>query len=222
MAGEQAMPRLVCFDWGGVILKHCRSWHEGCAAAGLPVHEQVLTPHHTTKRRALTQLFQRGQISEQDFFEQLTSVNDGLYTREELVRIHDAWLLSEYDGIDRVIDALVKTPGVETALLSNTNHAHWVRHIPGADGRPADFPTAGKLKHRHASHLFGMAKPDAEIYREFERHVDFAGSDVLFFDDLPENIATASTIGWRCVLVDHTGDTASQIAGALAEHNIHV
>jgi len=186
------------------------------------VHEQVLTPHHTTKRRALTQLFQRGQISEQYFFEQLTSVNDGLYTREELVRIHDAWLLSEYDGIDRVIDALVKTPGVETALLSNTNHAHWVRHIPGADGRPADFPTAGKLKHRHASHLFGMAKPDAEIYREFERHVDFAGSDVLFFDDLPENIATASTIGWRCVLVDHTGDTASQIAGALAEHNIHV
>jgi len=27
--------RMVCFDLGGVLIKHCRTWREGCAAAGL-------------------------------------------------------------------------------------------------------------------------------------------------------------------------------------------
>lgn len=208
--------RIVCFDWGGVILRHCRSWQEGCAAAGLPVHPEVLTPDHTQRRRALTQAFQRGHLSPTDFFDQLAAINNGQYTREELVRIHDAWLLDEYPGVHQVLEALVQVPTIETALLSNTNHDHWVRHLPGPGGKAPDYPAAALLKHRHASHLLGLAKPDAAIYQEFERLVGARGGEVLFFDDLKENIDAAAALGWQCVHIDHTTDTAAQIRRGVA------
>ena len=52
--------RIVCFDWGGVILRHCRSWQEGCAAAGLPVHPEVLTPEPRDPHPGLHGLLSEG------------------------------------------------------------------------------------------------------------------------------------------------------------------
>jgi len=211
---------MVCFDWGGVILRHCRSWQEGCAAAGLPVHERVLTAEHTQRRRGVTQEFQRGLITPDRFFDGLVAANDGLYTREELVRIHDAWLLDEYPGIHDLLEQLCAIESIETALLSNTNHEHWVRHLAKSDGGAPDYPAAGLLKHRHASHLLGLAKPDEAIYREFERLTGATGEEILFFDDLRENIETAARLGWRGVHIDHTTDTCVQIRAGLASAGI--
>lgn len=218
--------QLVCFDWGGVILKHCRSWREGCAAAGLPVREPVENgkpldaAEYVQIRRKLTQDFQRGLITQEEFFPALAAANDHLYTHDELVRIHDAWLLDEYPGIQDVIQRLCSRQDVETALLSNTNEAHWARHIPKSDGTQADYPTAGLLKHRHASHLLGLAKPDAAIYEAFEREVGVRGASILFFDDLAENIEQAQRLGWTCVHVDYTGDTAQQVGSALRSYGL--
>ena len=35
--GPTAALRLVCFDLGGVIIRICRTWAEGCTAAGVAV-----------------------------------------------------------------------------------------------------------------------------------------------------------------------------------------
>ncbi len=221
MTDASKPPALVAFDWGGVILRHCRGWGEGCRAAGLPVHDEVLTPEHTARRRSLTQAFQRGELEESAFLHGLHEANDGRYTPDELTRIHDAWLLDEYEGVRAVIERLVATPGVETALLSNTNAAHWRRHLPGPGGRAPDYPTAGLLRHRHASHLLGLAKPDEAIYLAFERATGFSGPEILYFDDLAENLAAPARLGWRCVHVDHAGDTARQIADSLRTLGVH-
>jgi FMN phosphatase YigB (HAD superfamily) len=39
---------------------------------------------------------------------------------------------------------------------------------------------------------------------------------VLFFDDLKENIDAAAALGWQCVHIDHTTDTAAQIRRGVA------
>ena len=213
-------PRIVCFDWGGVILRHCRSWQEGCAAAGLPCHETVLTPEHTVRRRALTQKFQKGELSVDAFFESLVHANDGRYTRDELIQIHDAWLLDEYEGVHGLLERLSRVPHVETALLSNTNHEHWVRHLPKPCGGAPDYPAAALLKHRHASHLLGLAKPDEAIYEAFEQLVRARDREILFFDDLAENLEAPRRRGWRCVHIDHTTATEPQIRRGLQEHGI--
>ncbi len=211
--------RLVCFDWGGVILRHCRSWAEGVKAAGLDLRGNTDSPECQARRKPLGQAFQIGLLTSQEFFEKLHDAVDRLYTIDELHRIHDAWLLDEYPGVDRVIDRLHKNSSITTALLSNTNERHWSRHIPTATTR-ADFPTAHTLHHRHASHLLRLAKPASEIYSAFEEATGFAGAEILFFDDLPDNIATAACFGWRTALVDHTRDTAPQIEHTLRTHEL--
>lgn len=211
--------RLVCFDWGGVILGHHRSWAEGCAAAGLPVHPETDTPECQQRRRVVSSRFQLGEIDSKTFFLLLREATNHLYSTEELERIHLAWLKSEYPGIGAIINRLNTTRGIETALLSNTNEAHWDRHLP-RDGVEAEFPTIGMLTYRLASHLVGYAKPDERIYIALENTTGHQGSDILFFDDLPDNVEAAKKRGWRAELIDHTGDTAAQIESHLRRHGV--
>lgn len=208
---------LVCFDWGGVILRHCRSWEEACRVGGLEMRAGIMAPELVHLRRLATRAFQAGRIACDEFYDMLTHATGGLYTREECVRLHDAWLLDEYEGMSEVVDE-IHARGVVTALLSNTNESHWRRGFP--EMGKADYPTAGKLRHAHASHLLGFAKPQEEIYRAFENAVGVRGEGVLFFDDLEENLATARGLGWQTVRVDHTGDTAAQVRGALREFGL--
>ncbi|MFZ4574300.1 MAG: HAD-IA family hydrolase [Phycisphaerales bacterium] len=212
-------PRMICFDWGGVILKHCRSWEEGCAAARLPVRFDPREATGLARRRELSRLHQTGRVTHEEYLGLLRESTGNTYTLDELERVHAAWLLDEYPGVAEVIARLVSTAGIETGLLSNTNHAHWVTHLPAASA-PPKYPTASLLKHRHASHLMGMMKPDEDIYREFERLTGARGGEILFFDDLEDNVRTAQSIGWNAVRVDHTGDTAAQITSALIGHRV--
>jgi HAD superfamily hydrolase (TIGR01509 family) len=204
--------RLVTFDWGGVILKHHRSWADSCVSAGVEVRQGHDRTELVMQRRALNLQFQCGKLTPQEFYPKMAGATGGLYTAAEVRRIHDAWLTEEYPGIDAVIGRLTALTRVETALLSNTNECHWARM--------KDFPTAGLLKHRHASHLLGHAKPGPDIYRAFERATGFSGAEVLFFDDVVENVAAAVEVGWRAELIDYKEDTASQVAGHLARYGV--
>ncbi|MBL8761584.1 MAG: HAD-IA family hydrolase [Phycisphaerae bacterium] len=210
--------RVVCFDWGGVLLRICRSWAEGCAAAGLDVRGQVQAPELVTRRRAISEQYQIGRMSTDEYAEAMSRAMGGVYLPSEVLRVHDAWLIEEYPGVDRVVAELHATRSVRTALLSNTNALHWERHAPSRGLR--HFPTAGSLHHPHASHLMGRAKPGLEIYREFESLVGVRGASIIFFDDLPENIAAAQSLGWHAVRIDHEGDTATQIRAALGTADV--
>jgi putative hydrolase of the HAD superfamily len=226
-------PRVVCFDWGGVILRHCRSWDEACAAAGLDVREGVHDPELVGLRRIASRAYQCGRVECDAFFEMLAFATGGLYSEAECRRLHDAWLISEYAGVGAVIDEL-EARGVATALLSNTNATHWSRMAPGggamgggamgggAAGRGGGphFPTAARTRIRMASHLVGLAKPDASIYAAFERISGATAGEIVFFDDVRENVEAARERGWRAVEVDHTRETEPQIRGALVEMGV--
>ncbi len=211
---------LVCFDWGGVIVRICRSWAEGCAAAGLPVRGASGQPEWAARRRPLARRFEVGGLTSAEFFAGMAESMDHLYTAAEIEKIHAAWLVGEYGGVDRVVERLIGTAGIETGMLSNTNEHHWARQGPDPAGVLPHFPTAGLLKHRHASHLIGHAKPDARIYEAFAAAVGRAPGEILFFDDLADNIAAARASGWQAAEIDHTGDTAAQIERHLREHGV--
>ena len=191
--------KLVCFDWGGVILRICRNWQEGCAAAGLPVRRRDESPEAqaalASARAEVARRYQTGEIDCAAFHAGIAAATVGLYTPDEVRRIHDAWLIAEYPGVDRVVARLVETPGVQTGLLSNTNAGHWRRQLPGPDGSRADFPTVARLKHRRGRHLPGAAKPGAGIYRLCEGQSGLAGGAILFFDGRQENVKSAHGIG---------------------------
>jgi glucose-1-phosphatase len=219
MSERPSAIRCVCFDWGGVILRHCRGWAEACIAAGVPLREGMDDPVRKQRRQELNHLFQIGRMQEREFFPQIAEATGGLYTEADVRRLHHAWLLTEYAGVGEVIDAINATGNVETALLSNTNAAHWARHIDTPD-RKADYPTIQRITHRHASHLLGYAKPHGDIYRAFEDATCMGPGNILFFDDLPDNIAMARQLGWHAVLIDHTRETAPQLHAALQRFGV--
>lgn len=211
--------RCVCFDWGGVILRICRSFEEGVHRAGLDLRPGTDAAALKQQRHDLAQEYQIGRLSREDFLNRVSQAMNGVYSPAEFERIHDAWLIAEYAGVDRLVADLLDSPGVETAMLSNTNELHWRRQRPDAAGLP-HFPTAGRLKHRHASHLLGLAKPDASIYRAFERATGFTPGSILFFDDLVDNIDAARACGWYAEQIDHTGDTAAQMRDLLRRYGV--
>ena len=213
---------IVVFDWGGVILRICRSWEEGCARAGLDVRDGPMRDEFTALRRRIAHDYQVGAIGCDAFAKNLSDAMNGLYSTAEIRAIHDAWLIEEYPGIAELIGQLVGAGHVTTGMLSNTNHLHWSQQLTPGEGGTSRFPTARQLEHRHASHLLGIAKPDAGIYEQFERETGFAGGEILFFDDLPENIDAARSRGWRAERIDHDGDTAGQIRGWLDAHGVTI
>lgn len=212
---------LVVFDLGGVVVRICRSWEEACRAAGVEHRTGMDDPMLQTGRREAVKLYERGLIGCGEFFARVAAKTGGLYEPAEVRRVHDSWLLGEYEGVGTLIDDL-HGAGIETGVLSNTNHSHWEIMAGRDEPRMKGCPTPWLTKHCHASHLLGLAKPDREIYDEFARRAGRAGrtGEIIFFDDLLENVDAARGAGWRSERIDYTGDTAAQMRAYLASHGV--
>jgi putative hydrolase of the HAD superfamily len=200
-------PRLVCFDLGGVVIRICRSWAEGCAAAGLPDRDPGIWTATAPARRAVNDRYQTGRIDGAAFAAQLSALVGGLYTPSEIMGVHRAWLLEEYPGIADLVARLRKS-GLRTAALSNTNHEHWT--AIGA------YPAVMRMHDLVASHQVGLHKPDPAIYRRLEAITGFAGAEIVFFDDTAENVDAARAARWHAGLIDPAGSPAAQVDAFLA------
>jgi FMN phosphatase YigB (HAD superfamily) len=213
MAAHASRPDLVVFDLGGVLVRIAQSWAEGCRLAGVEVRGEAGEPATWAQREPLVVAYEVGRIDRAQYCSELARVSGGLYTAEEVGRIHDAWLIEEFAGLGAVFDALDRA-GVASAVLSNTNAAHWDVQFP-TNGATPKFPTLARVTHPHASHLLGARKPDREIFRALEEATGRPGR-VLFFDDLGRNVEGARAAGWEAVLIDPLADPPAQVRAALA------
>ncbi len=198
--------RLVCFDLGGVVIRICRSWNEACAAAGMTVRDPELWQRTRPIRYRLVEDFQTGHIDAPTFAARASEQVSGLYSPAEILGVHNAWMLEEYAGVAELIDR-VHDAGFDTAALSNTSHDHWAQILT--------YPAVMRLRNRLASHLLGLHKPDPMIYRQLERQLGYRADEIIFFDDMPENVTAAGAIGWHAHLIDPGADPAEQIATIL-------
>jgi FMN phosphatase YigB (HAD superfamily) len=196
---------LVAFDLGGVLVRICRSWHEGCDAAGL-ARGQDPGAADPERVRELVSLQQRGELDHAVFCRELARCVGPTLSAAQAAAVHDAWILGEYADVTVMLNQL-KEAGIPTACLSNTNAAHWRQMEP--------MPFFARLDHRHASHLLRLEKPDPRIFTAFEREVGRRGAEIAYFDDLADNCAAARAAGWRVCQVDPRRETVPQIQEAL-------
>jgi glucose-1-phosphatase len=212
-------PRVVCFDLGGVLVRICRSWDEACVQAQLPFRNALAFGSEAmrSRRQDVVDRYQRGDLESDAYYVELSRAVDELYSIAEVEQIHAAWTLQEYPGALALIRELNRLPEVTTACLSNTNAVHW-RRLAGEDGR-TEYPAVLALRHRLASHLLRCSKPDASIYERaratFFESLAGRPEDIIFFDDLQENVLAARAAGWTAFLVDPLGDTPSQMRAQL-------
>ena len=201
------------------MVRIVKTFAEACARAGVPMRGELDHPGAAK----IADDHGCGRIDDQAWAERHSRALGGLYTVPELLAVHAAWLLREYDGVYGIVSSL-NAGGTPTACLSNTTESHWRRLIHEVDGRPLEgepeFPGIAALKWHFASHKLGVAKPDPAAFRALERETKMRGANVLLLDDTPVNVETARGLGWRAELIDPLEETAPQIARHLAHHGV--
>ncbi|HTM43658.1 MAG TPA: HAD family phosphatase [Polyangiaceae bacterium] len=207
---------VVCFDLGGVLVRICRSWAEAVTTAGLEaraprdVHEAELIQ----RRRKLIDEHTTGALTNEGYYQAMSQAFGGLYTAAEMEQIHRAWTLDLYPGATDLVAELNELPHVVTACLSNTNDAHWQRLVGD------EYAPICTLRHQLASHQLQVAKPHPEIYQRALGIFGVRPDDVIFFDDLAENVEAARQAGWHAEQVDPLADAAAQMRGHLRQYGV--
>ncbi len=210
--------RLVCFDWGGVVLRISRSWEDRFVRAGFAPPPELDEPAFASQLDQIADDYQRGLLTCEQYFSTIAAKTDGAYSPAHIQQVHDAWLIDEYDGVGLLIDKLNKMDTVTTGMLSNTNAAHWARQHDG----PGGFPAASRIARRLASHELGYAKPDPAIFRVATDAFGVTPEEILYFDDIPEYVAAARNAGWHAQRIDHEGDTCQQVHRHLIDAQVLV
>ena len=206
--------RLVCFDLGRVLIRICDGWREACGVAGVEAPVSELTREQWA---GLLQLIDRIEVGEDGIDVFCAEAGRCLGIESDVVaEVWRHWTLGPYPGAAELI-AELRGRGVRTACLSNTNVRHWEVLTDPADPH---YPAVAGLDHRFASHLIGRRKPDELAYAHVERETGVAAGEILFFDDLTENVVAANRRGWRGRLVPRCENPVPVIRAALREEGV--
>jgi HAD superfamily hydrolase (TIGR01509 family) len=193
---------LVCFDLGRVLIRLCASWERACELAGV-APPQGLANLGAEARAALEKLSARYDTGPIDLttFARVCVPYSGSRP-DDLVKMFHCYLLGPYPGAAALLEELSRT-GVRTACLSNTGEPHW-----GMMNDPAgsNYLALERLHYRFPSHLVGLRKPDDAIYAHVERETGLSGKQIVFFDDVEENVQAAARRGWRACRIDPKPD----------------
>lgn len=184
-------PRALLFDLGGVVLDHDfgRAFESWQACSRIDAAEMARRFSHDEPYSR----HERGELHADDYFRHLAEV---LEIDAPVERIAQGWN-STFIGLlettlARVHRARTRLP---TYAFSNTNHSHqavWSER----------FPTmVSAFEHVFTSNELGMRKPEREAFHHVSASMGFEPDEVLFFDDLEENVIGARAAGLQAVLV---------------------
>ena len=134
---------------------------------------------------------QDGELSMREVFENHVG---SLSEKVEFPQFVDAWgtmLGEDFPQVRKAYESL--KPGVDLYTLSNTNdlHAHQLQ----------EHWLCGASREFWLSCEIGMSKPGEKVFRWVLEQMQLAGDEVVFFDDLEENISAAGQLGIHGYLV---------------------
>jgi FMN phosphatase YigB (HAD superfamily) len=207
-AAQQA---LVCFDLGRVLVRICDGWVDAFKEAGLQ-----FDPPPTLRRVApilseAVHALELGTLSLDEF-----AIRGASFLGIEVRHVRavvDAFVRGPYPGAALLLDDLAQA-GVWTACLSNTNHRHW--QLMSSWTMPEE-QLLRRLTFRFASHTIGVRKPDEMAYAIVERETGVVPSQIVFFDDLIENVEAARRRGWQAVHVAPCDDPVMKMRAHLRD-----
>ena len=211
------MSNLVCFDLGRVLVRICDSWGEAFhraerAELAVRVEAQLRDGADAglrTRISSTVHALERGEISPQAFCD-LSAELLGC-SSDDIAASLDVFVHGAYPGAVQLLDDLTAR-AVDLACLSNTNLRHW--EIMGS-WSAAEDAIWQRIPLRLGSHELRARKPDVEIYRQLELRSGRTGEQIIFFDDLPDNIAAARARGWRAFEVRSRQDPVAEMRSQL-------
>ena len=175
----------VIFDFGGVLYEidvglSVKAFDE--LFVKYPYCERSELMNHETVDR-----FERGHFSSDEFRQLL---KERLQQKVSDQEIDEAWkklLLGEFPGRTAAIESLSKN--VPVSLLSNTSSIHFDHFYPECE------PLFELFERKFLSFEMGLRKPEEKIYRYVLDELALLPEQVVFVDDMLENVQAAKEVG---------------------------
>lgn len=177
-------PPVLLFDLGGVIVDF--RGDEG-------LREVVKGAHSLDYCRAnwwrLAEFdgLERGVLSPEDFADAFIREWRLDLDRAAFLYAFKHWVRGVFDDAPALLADLRTRHRL--ACLSNVNPAHWRRCVELGVDRMFDA--------HFLSHELGLRKPEPQIYEGAAMRLGVAAEDIIFFDDVMENVEAARRAGMR-------------------------
>ena len=179
---------VLLFDLGGVLIDFA-GFEE--MRRLLPQVSDRLEIRDRWIHSASVQLFERGDITPEEFARRLVEEFHLELSAEEFIREFVLWARGPYPGAVSLLHRLRATHRI--ACLSNSNELHTPIH------RASMEPL---MERYYFSDELGLVKPDREIFDYVIRDLAVSPRRIAFFDDTPVNVEAAREVGLTAYLVD--------------------
>ena len=193
-------PKVVVFDLGKVLVDFDYSIAaRRIGSAGKMSFDEV---QKYLSQSDLLIRYETGLISRREFFAEVCRVTGFGGTIEEF----GTFFADIFTKIPEMVElhSAFRRKGFPTYIFSNTNDLA-VAHIRSR------FPFFSRFDGYVLSYEVRSMKPDAKIYEVVERETKCRGTDILYLDDRPENVAAGAMRGWRWILHETPQHTLSAI-----------
>lgn len=191
-------PKVVLFDLGNVLVdfRPVSFWN----MLGLR-NDADRKPYEAGVEKAGAK-FESGLIHTGQFLEELESVFEKEFGVKELQTAVASVLTDPVEGMESVVREAARTALV--GLVSNTNEFHYAYCLSA-------IPALKLLPKHYLSYKLGVMKPDALFYRKVIEDQNLDPSEMLFIDDVEENIRAAEKAGMKGIVFENAGKLEEEL-----------
>jgi len=196
--------KAVVFDLGGVILNiNPQLTYEEFIKLGFPDYRQYMK---NSSEQSIFDDFEKGKCSPSEFRKFLcTNVNVTL-SNQQFDKAWNSMLLDiPANRIETLMQTSKQTP---IYLLSNTNKIHYDHYKTKAQHAGVNH-VSDLFTNAFYSHEIGMRKPDDEIFQFLIEQLCCSPDQIVFIDDLEDNIASADRSGIKTIHICNGKDISS-------------
>lgn len=204
--------KIIIFDLGGVILDiHVERSFKALAMLGISAD---MLDESSCLMNEKIQLFDRGDISSDDFFSYIESFLSGsacaLHPDDLRERVEDIWNMMLGDFPLEKLHTIkeLRAKGYRVVMLSNTNDGHWTtieKRFFNASGESLE----NCFDALYLSYRMHKRKPESEIFLELMNSEGVAPDECIFYDDSAENCETARSLGIDAVQLERNSSWGS-------------
>ena len=187
----------IIFDLGGVIIN--LDINKTIQEFNKLSNKQFETIYTQLQQSPVFDKFDKGEISESDFFNEIQKALGINIPKEKLLFAWNAMLLTFREKSLQFLDVL--KPKYKLFLLSNTNHIHMKEFKKIYLEKKREIPFEEFFDKVYFSCEIGLRKPNAECYDLVLKENELVPGKTLFVDDSFQNVEAAKLTGMQTVLL---------------------
>lgn len=178
--------KAVLFDLGGVLvdIDLPAFWSD----LGFSLPEEIIP--FTDGCTSLIKRYETGHIGTADFLNGLRIVFNKKFTARRIRRAFSGIIQQPIAGMSDIVSDLSRT--CQTALVSNTNEIHY-------ELSRTKVEALGFLQKHYLSYQLHVMKPAAGFYDAAIKDQGIIPSELLFIDDVAENLQAAKVAGMQVI-----------------------